>query len=79
VRKITARPGLYPLRSGNVIIHIGNQVIDNVGMVQLDTGHLIRFQYRIQQEVRENKVVLTIIRNGNEMKVEVPVGPEHNQ
>jgi hypothetical protein len=54
-------------------------VIDNVGMVQLDTDHLIRFQYRIQQEVRENKVVLTIIRNGNEMKVEVPVGPEHNQ
>ena len=79
VRKITTREGKYPLQIGDVITQIINHSIDNSGMVHLEADRLIRFQYRIQQSVRNNKIMLTIVRDGKGLKVEVPVGPEHNR
>jgi S1-C subfamily serine protease len=79
VRKTTPRTGPYPLQPGDVITQIGNHPIDNMGMVQLEADRLIRFQYRIQQCVRDNQVALLIVRDGKELKVDVPVGPEYNR
>lgn len=79
VRKVFAHEGHYPLQSGDVITRIGDHVVDNTGLVRLEGDRLVRFPYLIQRLVRDNKVPLTIIQGGKELKVEVPVGPEQNR
>ena len=79
VRNITATRAEYPLQLGDVITRIGDHAIDNVGMVRMDRDRLFKFQYLIQRLARDNKVPMTIVRDGREIKVDVPVGPEHNR
>jgi S1-C subfamily serine protease len=78
ILKITQRTQPYPLERGDVITRIGDVPIDNAGMVKMDHERVIRFQYLIQRLARDDKVPLTVVRGGREIKCEVPVGPEHN-
>jgi S1-C subfamily serine protease len=64
----------YPLKEWDVITHIGEYPIDNQAMVKLGANLRVRFQYRVQQLARDGKVPLTILRAGQQMKVQVPVG-----
>jgi len=79
IRNVTPRTEPYPLLRGDVITRIGDQVIDNMGMVRLDRDRLFPFQYLIQRLAKDNKVGMTIVRDGKEIKVLVPVGPELNR
>ena len=79
VRNITPRTEMYPLQRGDVIIRIGDNAVDNMGMVRMDSDRLIRFQYLIQRLARDNRVPMTVVRDGREIKCDVPVGPEHNR
>jgi len=79
VRNITPRPEMYPLQRGDVITRIGDTSVDNMGMVRMDGDRLIKFQYLIQRLVRDNRVPMTVVRNGRQINVDVPVGPEHNR
>ncbi|HEY0064275.1 MAG TPA: trypsin-like peptidase domain-containing protein [Telluria sp.] len=63
----------YPLREWDVITKIGDSPIDNQGMIALGSNLRVRFQYRVQQLAKNGKVALTVVRSGQEMKIDAPV------
>ena len=64
----------YPLKEWDLITRIGTYPIDNQGMVKLGANLRVRFQYRVQQLVRDGHVPLTIVRGGKQMAIALPVG-----
>jgi len=64
---------VYPLKEWDIIVRIGNEQIDNQGMIKLDNNLRIRFQYFIQRIAKNGKILLTVVRAGKEATVEVPV------
>jgi S1-C subfamily serine protease len=79
VRNVVVRAGDYPLKPNDVITRIGDNAIDNLGMVRADGDRLVRFQYLIQRLAQDNKVPMTVVRDGQKLSVVVPGGPEHNR
>jgi S1-C subfamily serine protease len=65
----------YPLKPWDIITHIGDTPIDNQGMIKIEDNLRVRFQYLIQKLARDGRVPLTITRNGQERKIELPVAP----
>jgi S1-C subfamily serine protease len=63
----------YPLKEWDVITKIGNDPIDNQGMVKLGPNLRVRFQYRVQQQVKNGKVALTVVRAGQPLAIQLPV------
>ncbi len=63
----------YPLKEWDVITKIGRTQIDDQGMIKLGTSLRVRFHYLIQQVARGGKLPLTIVRDGKELAVELPV------
>lgn len=63
----------YPLKEWDVITKIGDYPVDNQGMVKLNANSRVRFQYRVQQVAKDGLLPLTVIRNGESMKINVPV------
>ena len=63
----------YPLKEWDVITRIGNDAIDNQGMVKLSPSLRVRFQYRVQQLAKDGKVALTVVRGGQPMNIQLPV------
>ena len=80
---IVHRPGRetpdYPLKKWDVITKIGDKDIDNVGMIQAKGDLRLRFQYMVQRLVKGGKIPLTIVRDGKEQVVQVPVEPLHDE
>ena len=74
IRSVTPQ-GAFPLLRGDVITRIGEHSVDNSGMVRLDRDRLFRFQYLIQRLVQDNKVPMTVVRDGREIKCDVPSVP----
>ncbi len=74
-------PGVegYPLKEWDVIVKIGDREIDNVGMVPIKDNLRVRFQYLVQKFAKDGKVALTIVRDGKEQVVQVPVAPRHDE
>ncbi len=73
---IVHRPALagpdYPLKEWDVITKIGDTPVDDEGMIK--SGDLrLRFTYMVQQTVHDGKVPLTIVRDGQEMALDLPV------
>ena len=64
----------YPLKEWDVITKIGDTPIDDQGMVKLGPNLRVRFQYRVQQVARNGTVPLTVLRAGQTLQVQVPVG-----
>jgi S1-C subfamily serine protease len=64
---------VYPLKKWDIITRIGNEQIDNQGMIKLDANLRIRFQYFIQKFAKNGKILLTVVRAAKEATVEVPV------
>ena len=73
VQRPYQKDAAYPLKEWDVITHVGETPIDNQGMVKLGANLRVRFMYRVQQLAANGKVPLTIIRNGQTMKVQAPV------
>jgi S1-C subfamily serine protease len=63
----------YPLKEWDVITHIGDVPVDDQGMVKLRENLRVSFVYLVQQITKDGKVPLTIVRQGKEMTVQVPV------
>lgn len=63
----------YPLKEWDVITRIGDTPVDDQGMIKLSGNLRVRFQYLIQKIATGNKVPLTVVRAGKEMKIELPV------
>jgi len=62
-----------PLRPFDLITKIGDQDIDNTGMVKINDRLRLRFQYMIQKVAKDGELPLTIIRQGKTMKIDLPV------
>jgi S1-C subfamily serine protease len=71
-------PG-YPLKKWDVIVKIGDKEVDNVGMVPIKDNLRLRFQYMVQRLAKDGKVPLTIVRDGKEQVVQLPVEPRHDE
>jgi S1-C subfamily serine protease len=69
----------YPLREWDVIVKIGDNEVDNVGMVPIKPTLRVQFQYLVQKVAKDGKVALTIVRDSKEQVVEVPVAPRHDE
>jgi S1-C subfamily serine protease len=63
----------YPLKEWDVITHVGDQAIDNQGNISVGDELTLSFRYLIPKLVNDSKVPMTIYRNGESVKVDVPV------
>jgi S1-C subfamily serine protease len=79
VRRFAGAPRDSPLKVGDVVTRIGEHIVDNAGLVQIDGDRLVKFQYLVQRLARDNKVPLTIIRDGRELKIDAPVNSDMNR
>jgi S1-C subfamily serine protease len=78
LRKLEPHDGPYPLQTGDILTRIGEHSIDNAGMVRVADHHL-RFHYLVQRLAVDNKLKVTIIRDGREQTVDVPVSVAQNR
>ncbi len=63
----------YPLKKWDVITKIGGVPVDDQGKITVDGDLRIAFQYEIQKIIKDGKVPLTVVRNGREIQVQLPV------
>lgn len=63
----------YPLKEWDVITKIGDTPVDDQGMITINNDLRVRFPYLIQKLAKDNAVPLTIVRAGQEMKINLPV------
>ena len=70
-------PKANPLKEWDLITRIGDHEVDNTGMAKVKGDLRLRFQYFVQKLAKNGKVPLTVIRQGKELKLEVPVSPRH--
>ncbi len=63
----------YPLKRWDVVTHIGPYSLDNLGMVQIRDDLRLRYLHFIPELVSQGKVPMTIIRDGQEFQIELPV------
>ncbi len=68
-------PG-YPLKEWDVITRIGDTKVDDEGMIKLTPNLRVGFAYKVQKVAKDGNVPLTIVREGREMAVELPVSTE---
>ena len=69
----------YPLKKWDVITKIGDHDVDNVFMAKVRDGLRVDFKYFVQKLAKDDKVPLTIVRDGKEQVVEVPVTVKANE
>ncbi len=70
--------GKESLKKWDIITHIGKHNIDNEGKVITEDGLRLNFAYLIQHLAKNNKIKLTIIRDGKERKINLPLPKEKN-
>ncbi len=61
----------YPLKKWDVINRIGDNILDNEGMVKLKTNLRVDFRYFIQKIAKKGRVPLTVVRGGKALSVNV--------
>lgn len=67
------------LKKWDVISHIGKYDVDNEGKVITRDGLRLNFAYLIQHLHKNDKIKLTIIRDGKELKLDLPLSREKNK
>jgi len=67
------RGATYPLMKWDVITKIGDNIVDNEGMVKLNTNLRVDFHYFIQKIAKKGRVPLSVIRGGKALSVNVPI------
>jgi S1-C subfamily serine protease len=79
VREPRRRVSSYPLKEFDVITAIGDNAIDNQGMVQIRDNLRLSFPYLVPKLVRDGAVPLRIIRDGQALTVRLPVDREDDR
>ena len=64
------------LKAWDVIVAIGDHDIDNRGMVAVEGGFRLHFGYYVPKLAKNGAVPVTIIRDGNQMQIDLPVMPK---
>ena len=70
--------GKGKLKKWDIIASIGNHDIDNEGKVITKDGLRLNFAYMIQHLEKDSKINLTVIRDGKEIKFDLPLDREKN-
>ena len=65
----------YPLKKWDVVSKIGDTPIDDQGSIIRSDGQRISFAYLAQKLAKNGTVPLTIVRQGQEMSIQLPVSP----
>jgi hypothetical protein len=65
-------PG-YPLKQWDVITKIGSVQINNQGFITLADNLKVSFSYMVQKLAQDGQVALTIVREGKELSLSLPV------
>jgi S1-C subfamily serine protease len=73
VRKIHRPDAAYPLAIDDVLTHIGDYPIDNVGMVKLDGDRRYKCNYLVQKLAHDGRLRVTVVRKGIVTKINLPV------
>ena len=73
IRKIFTDREDYPLQVWDVITKIGDVPLDQEGNVQVEDNLRLSFQYLIPRYQQNGSVPLTIMRDGKEIEVELPL------
>ena len=73
VREPRRRESAYPLKEFDVITAIGENAIDNEGMVQVRDNLRLSFPYLVPKLARNGTVPLRIVRDGRTLTVRLPV------
>ena len=73
IRKIFTDRENYPLHVWDVITKIGDIPLDQEGNVQVEDNLRLSFQYLIPRYQQNGSVPLTIMRDGKEIEVELPL------
>ncbi|MET0280441.1 MAG: trypsin-like peptidase domain-containing protein [Steroidobacteraceae bacterium] len=68
-----------PLREWDLITHIGNARIDDQGMVAAEGGLRLRFAYMIQKLGQRDAVPLTVLRDGKEFQLRMPLSTDRRR
>lgn len=63
----------YPLQRDDVITHIGDFDVSNRGRVAFDANTQVSYGYAVERSEQDGRLPLSILRDGKEMKVEVPL------
>jgi len=63
----------YPLKKWDVITKIGDSPVDNEGKIKIGENLRVNFRYLIQKLLKDDKVPLTVLRAGKELRLDVPV------
>lgn len=71
-RPINTEPS-YPLKQWDVITKIGETPVDDQGMIKVNDRLRVQFQYEIQKIAAQDKVTLTVLRQGKTMTVDLPL------
>jgi len=69
----------YPLKQWDVISKIGDTSVDDQGMIKLGSTLRVYFPYMVQKIAAHDKVPLTLVRAGKQMRVDLPVQSKHPQ
>ena len=77
VNQSFSKDSTYPLKKWDIITKIGDTAVDDEGMITLGTDLRVAFEYLVQKIAQDGKVPLTIVRDGKEMSIQVPVSAEH--
>jgi S1-C subfamily serine protease len=73
VHKPASADPAYPLKEWDVITGIGSTPVDDQGMISLGEDLRVRFQYQIQHIAANGTVPLTLVRDGKELNINLPV------
>ena len=65
----------YPLKKWDVITKCGDKPVDNEGMVTVNANLRLSLNYWVQKIAKNGEVGLTIIRDGKNMTIALPVKP----
>jgi hypothetical protein len=63
----------YPLKQWDVITKIGDTPVDDQGMIKVGEDLRVRFEYEIQHVATNGAVPLTLLREGKELQVSLPL------
>ena len=61
IRKVNVADASYPLRVGDVLTRIGDQVIDNAGMVRIEGNRRVIWDVLVQRLVRAGRLPVAVV------------------
>lgn len=73
VRRPFGHSADYPLKQWDLITKVGDTPVDDQGMVKVRENLRVRLGYLIQNRARNGKVDITVLRDGKEVALALPV------